>query len=370
VIDFGIAKATDGRLHEKSLLTGQSIVGTPAYLSPESISDPDSVDTRTDVYSLGVLLQELLIGVRLVPEVEGESAISLLRRVLDEDPPPLLRRWRRLESETRRRVHEARALERGDLEAKIRGDLEWIVGRATARGMDDRYSSVAELAADVKRHLDHQPVLAGPPDTLYLLRKLVRRHRATFAFSLVVLLSLVGGFVARTLEAERARELAAEAVRAQEETEEVVKYLTDLFVSADPHESLGDDPTATELLDRGVRRLEGEAFDERPAIRARLLHTTARVLWRLGRLQPSQSLAEEALKIRSELATDPADPASLAGLAESLDFVGLLAGEADDHGRAEELLRRALALREASAGPESLKTSSVLVNLASVLEES
>ncbi|MEM8993385.1 MAG: serine/threonine-protein kinase [Acidobacteriota bacterium] len=362
VIDFGIAKATDGRLHEKSLMTGQSIVGTPAYLSPESIADPDAVDTRSDVYSLGVLLQELLIGVRLVPEKAGESAISLLRRVLEEEPPPMLRRWRRLDPETRRRTRESRGLAGGDLEPKIRGDLEWIVGRATAKGMDERYSSVAELAADVKRHLEHQPVLAGPPDTLYQLRKLVRRHRGPFAFSLLVLLSLVGGFVARTLEAERARGAAAEAIRAREETEEVVTYLTNLFVSADPYESLGDDPTATELLERGVRRLEGDAFDGRPAIRARLLHTTARVLWRLGRARTSRPLAEEALEIRGRLSTDSVE------LAESLAFVGVLAGEADDHGRAEQLLRRALALREAKS--DSRELASVLLDLAAILEES
>ncbi|MEO1365794.1 MAG: serine/threonine-protein kinase, partial [Acidobacteriota bacterium] len=124
VIDFGIAKATDGRLHEKSLLTGQSIVGTPAYLSPESIADPDAVDTRSDVYSLGVLLQELLIGVRVIPEKAGESAIVLLRRVLEEEPPPLLRRWRRLDAETRRRTQDSRGLAGDQLDQKIRGDLE------------------------------------------------------------------------------------------------------------------------------------------------------------------------------------------------------------------------------------------------------
>ncbi|MEM1182803.1 MAG: serine/threonine-protein kinase [Acidobacteriota bacterium] len=363
VIDFGIAKATDGRLHEKSLLTGQSIVGTPAYLSPESISAPDSVDTRSDVYSLGVLLQELLIGVRLVPEVEGESAISLLRRVLEDEPPPILRRWRTLEPDLQIEARSARGLDRGDLEAKLKGDLEWIVGRATARSMDERYSSVAELSADIRRHLEHRPVLAGPPDTLYQLRKLVRRNRVTFAFTLLVLLSLVGGFVARTLEADRARRLADEAIRAQDETEEVVKYLTDLFVSADPHKNLGKDPTATELLDRGVERLEGEAFEDRPAIRARLLQTISRVLWRLGRVEPSERLAQEALEIRQQIAPDSDE------LAESLTFVGVLAGEADDHGRAERLLKQALSLRERTAGPNSPKTAAVLVDLAAALDE-
>ena len=364
VIDFGIAKATDGRLHEKSLLTGQAIVGTPAYLSPEAIADPDAVDTRSDVYSLGVLLQELLIGVRLVPEVEGESAITLLRRVLEEDPPPILRRWRKLDPVQRLSAQAARGLDRGDLEQKIRGDLEWIVGRASARAQDDRYSSVAELAADVKRHLEHQPVLAGPPSTVYQLRKLVRRHRATFAFSILVLLSLVGGLVARTIEADRAQRLAAEAIQAREETEEVVDYLTDLFVSADPHESLGQDPTATELLGRGVERLESEAFDERPAIRARLLHTTARVLRRLGRVEASQQSAERALEIRRRVLPGSGE------LAETLALVGGLARDADDHERAEELLREALALREATSGLESIEASSVMVELSAAFEES
>ena len=363
IIDFGIAKATDGGLLERSLMTGERVLGTPAYLSPEAISDPDRVDTRSDVYSLGVILQELLIGVRLVPERDGESAIVLLRRVLEEDPPSIVRRWRELDEEARREALESRGLASDDVERRIRGDLGWIVRRATVREMGERYSGVAELAADIRRHLEHLPVLAGPPDTTYRLRKLVRRHRAAFAFSAALLTALVGGFVARTIEARRATHEAAEAIRAREETEEVVTYLTDLFVSADPQRNLGEEPTATELLERGVEKLRGEAFGDRPAIRSRLLHTTAKVLWRLGRIDSGRSVAEEALALREEHDVGAGD------LADSLSLVARLAGEADDHERAERLLLRAIDLRERESGAASVETALLLVDLAAVYEE-
>ncbi|MEM7355859.1 MAG: serine/threonine-protein kinase, partial [Acidobacteriota bacterium] len=231
IIDFGIAKALDQPLIDNTLHTGERILGTPAYLSPEALSSPDGspTDTRGDVYSLGVLLLELLIGERPFAKAEGETPLSQWRRKTEEDPKSPTRQWLNLDPSSRDTIASQRGSEARTWGRRIRGDLDWIVLRAIAREPAERYPGVSELAADVDRHLKDEPVLAGPPTASYQLRKLVRRHRGPVTFSVLLLFALAGGFVARSLEAARANRQAAEARLAREETEEVVEFLAGLF---------------------------------------------------------------------------------------------------------------------------------------------
>jgi serine/threonine protein kinase/formylglycine-generating enzyme required for sulfatase activity len=169
VIDFGLAKALDASLHEGGLLTqaGQ-VVGTPAYMSPEQAGAVSgTVDTRTDLYALGVLLFELLTGC-LPEEPTGEGLDALLS---------MQARLRRGEPPTASSVAAA-SPEAGRPGARaVRGDLDWICAKALAREPDRRYASVPELAEDVRRHLRLEPVSAGPPSTVYRLSRLLRRYR-------------------------------------------------------------------------------------------------------------------------------------------------------------------------------------------------
>ncbi|MBK8977819.1 MAG: tetratricopeptide repeat protein [Planctomycetes bacterium] len=214
VIDFGIAKATQGRLTDRTVVTGfQQMLGTPEYMAPEQaeLSGLD-VDTRADIYSLGVLLYELLTGTRpfeLKTLLEAGYA-EMVRTIKEVDPPKPSTRVSTLGDELldvarHRQVH-PRAL--GTL---MRGDLDWIVMKALEKERSRRYDTATALADDVLRHLAHEPVLAGPPSRLYRWRKYVRRHRVGVAAGAAIALALLAGGVAATLGYMEAREQTRQA---------------------------------------------------------------------------------------------------------------------------------------------------------------
>jgi serine/threonine protein kinase len=180
VIDFGIARATNQRLTEKTLFTRYAhIIGTPAYMSPEQaeLSDVD-IDTRSDVYSLGVLLYELLTGTTPFSEEELRKAgyLEMQRLIREEEPAKPSTRLNTL-GQTLTDIAKCRASTPDLLTRAIRGDLDWIVMKTLEKVRDRRYDNASALALDVQRHLKDEPVLARPPGTVYRLRKLLRRHR-------------------------------------------------------------------------------------------------------------------------------------------------------------------------------------------------
>jgi serine/threonine protein kinase/Leucine-rich repeat (LRR) protein len=208
VIDFGLAKAIEQRLTDESIAETQVIIGTPDYMSPEQ-ADPGAmdIDTRTDVYALGAILYELLTG---APPLGGhdESKFSLwekLQRVRDTEPPrPSAKCVGRVEHAV---IAANRQLEPGSLRRLLQKDLDWIPLKALEKDRTRRYETASELAADLQRYLDDQPVLARPSSTWYRFGKLIRRNKAASIASAVVALSLVGGLAVsiwQTLQTERA----------------------------------------------------------------------------------------------------------------------------------------------------------------------
>jgi len=180
IIDFGIAKATNQRLTEKTLFTCYAhIIGTPAYMSPEQAEMTDvDIDTRSDIYSLGVLLYELLTGATpFGREQLRQAGYSEMRRIIREEEPAqpsakLIALGTKLPQIAQRRGVTPEALRR-----LVRGDLDWIVMKALAKARSERYETAGMLAMDIRRHLDHEPVLARRPSTIYRLQKFCRRHR-------------------------------------------------------------------------------------------------------------------------------------------------------------------------------------------------
>lgn len=210
VIDFGTAKATEALLVNQATLTEQgTMLGTIEYMSPEQAAFSRDIDTTTDVYSLGVMLYELLVGAlpfeRPRPDAEG---LDELRRLIRESDPP--RPSTRLTG-NHEDVAAARQTDADGLTRTIRGDLDWIVLKALEKDRTRRYPTVAAFAADIGRYLSDEPVEARPPSATYRVRKFTRRHRGTVAAAIVVLMVLLAGLTATTVQFVRAERARAEA---------------------------------------------------------------------------------------------------------------------------------------------------------------
>ena len=227
VIDFGIAKATAGRLTENTLFTAvEHFVGTPAYMSPEQaeITGLD-VDTRSDIYSLGVLLYELLTGrTPFDTKVLLQSGLEEMRRTLREDEPQLpstmitsLRRTELTLTASQRHAEPPKLI------SEIKGDLDWIVMKALEKDRNRRYETVNGLAMDIQRYLDNEPVVARPPSQLYRFKKLVRRNKIVFAAGSAVALALLFGLGTSTWLFIRERDTSQREMRLRAEAEDRAK---------------------------------------------------------------------------------------------------------------------------------------------------
>ena len=317
VIDFGVAKATTRKLTEQTMATsiGQ-MIGTPEYMSPEQAElTNEDVDTRTDVYSLGVILYEILVGALPfeAEELRRGGLKGMLRILREEDPPKPSTRLSALGASASK-ITQSRRTDTRRLSGQVRGDLDWIVMRALEKDRNRRYASPAELAQDIQRHLDDQPVQAGPPTAGYRMGKFVRRHRAGVAMSTFAVLGLAAFAVLATVQATaiaRERDRAtAEAAKA----EAMNDFLTRTLASADPWRGGSRDVTVVELLDAAVEEV-ATSFADQPAVEASMHTVLGDAYLGLGRLVPATEQVTRALEIHAALGeVDPRALASLYGL--------------------------------------------------------
>ncbi len=363
IIDFGIAKAIDQPLAEAMDLTGERIVGTPAYMSPESlglVNGVDLIDTRTDVYALGVVLYELLVGTR--PFALGSGGLArFLSMVANEPTPRPSQRLSTEDAESREQVAELRQVEASTLHRRLIGDLDWIVATAVAKDREERYGSPAELAADVRRFLDHQPVTASPPSLRYLAGKFVRRHRGMVAAASLAVIALILGTIGTTFGMMQARWEAERAREALLDAEEVTDFLVHLFEVSDPREAGGETISARQLLDRGAVRIE-ERLAGQPLRQARLMHSIGDIYDQLQVYTEAKGMVSSALALREqELPADHQD------IAESLYKLGVIERELAEYEAAEEVVRRSLEIRQDVFGPDHPLVGEALRELAVTL---
>ncbi|MBI3848903.1 MAG: tetratricopeptide repeat protein [Verrucomicrobia bacterium] len=368
VIDFGIAKATtDQRLTDKTLFTAfEQFLGTPAYMSPEQAGLGGlDIDTRSDIYSLGVLLYELLTG-HPPFDLEGlrRSALDEILRVIRENEPP--RPSTRLTTLTEQElttVAQRRQIESAKLPNLLRGDLDWIVMKALEKDRARRYESANGLAMDIQRHLANEPVVARPPSAAYRFQKLVRRNKIAVAATSAVAAALIIGLGVSTWmflkeKADRQRALASE-----QRAETVSQFLKDMLKGVGPSVALGrDTKMLQEILDKTAERV-GKDLVSQPEVEAELLSTIGTAYFDSGDYPKAKAMYEQALKLSETLFGG-----TNASVAASLHGLGRVLHEQHELAEAETVKGRALAIRRAVFTNDHPDVAESLISLSDTLQ--
>ncbi|HXA45096.1 MAG TPA: serine/threonine-protein kinase, partial [Candidatus Angelobacter sp.] len=373
VIDFGIAKATNNQeLTDKTLFTAfEMLIGTPAYMSPEQATlGSVDIDIRTDIYSLGVLLYELLTGSTPFDTTElPKVGLDEIRRVIREQEP--VRPSTRLVKMTGadlKTVAQRRKAEPTRLIRAVSGDLDWIVMKALEKDRTRRYETAYGMALDINRYLANEPVSARPPGRLYKFRKTVLRHKLLFVAGGVITAFLVASLVivsaALAREREARREAEANMTRAETaavKSGQVTHFLEDMLQGVGPSYARGRDTTMLqEILDRSARRV-GNDLTNQPEVEAELRSRIGQLYLQIGKYPESEQMQRAALAIDQKLYG-----AGSAESAASFSDLGLVFWKEGKLADAAEAHRQALTIRRQLFGTNNADTAGSLNALASI----
>ena len=304
IIDFGIAKAISQQGEDETLVTrAGGMVGTPGYMSPEQ-ADPTvpDVDTRTDVYSLGVVLYELLTGVLPFDAKQWQTKPFhvVLRQLHEEDPPSPSTRISGDSTSTT--AAQRRNTDPRQLASLLRGDLDWITLKALEKDRARRYGTPSELGADLGRYLRNEPVVARPASTAYRTKKYIQRHKFGVAAATAMVLLLIAFAVMQTIQLRR-------ITRERDRADRVTAFMTGMFKVSNPSEARGNDIRAREILDKSAKDIDtGLAND--PELQAQMMNVMGTVYQSLGLTSKAEPLLRRALEIRQRI-LGPRNPDTL-----------------------------------------------------------
>ena len=363
IIDFGLAKATSQRLTEGSVYTRVgAVLGTPEYMSPEQAdSGGEDIDTRTDVYSLGVVLYQLLVGA-LPLELKKLAYVEVLRRLREQDVP-------RPSSRTLTQGDDSaiaarnRGTDPPSLTRQLRGDPDAVALKALEKDRKRRYGSPSELAADLGRYLRSEPVSAHPPSAWYRTQKYIRRHKLGVAIAAAAVLLLAGFAITEAVQLRRITQERDRATRERDRADRIAGFITNMLKVSNPSEARGSTVTAKEILDKASKDIDTGLSND-PELRAKMMYTMAVTYDSLGLYTRAQPLFERAAEIQRRV-LGPEDPETLQSM-NSLANVWYREGQ---YVEAEKLLREISDIRRRVLGPEHPDTLASMNNLAAILSD-
>src|SRR5271166_1380430 len=367
IIDFGIAKAIAERDSLATMFTrAGNFIGTPAYMSPEQ-ADPEvrDIDTRTDVYSLAVILYELLTGTLPFDPTQWRSEVvqEALKRLRDVDPPlPSIQFAKKTtaQHDTATQTARLRNTDPHELVSQLRGDLDWITMKALEKDRARRYGTPSELAGDIHNFLNNQPVTARPASATYRFQKYVRRHRLAVSVATAGIVLLIAFAVMQAVQIHRITAERDRTARERDRANRIADFMTKMFKVSDPSESRGNSITAREVLDKASKQIDtGLAKD--PELQAQMMNTMGNVYQNIGLYAQAESLMRRAMDIRSRVL----GPQSR----EALDSMSSLAQVLTDESQlpeAEKLARQSYIVARTSLGrgdPDTLLNGLALTAL-------
>ncbi len=354
IIDFGVAKALTQRLTADTMFTRVgTLLGTPEYMSPEqALSSGEDIDTRSDVYSLGIVLYELLAGLPPI-ELRKIAFDEFLRKLREDDPPRLSAIIRTQDLATSTELARRRQTEPPALANQLRGDLDSIALKALEKDRTRRYASASEFAADIGRYLKNEAVLAVPPSFRYRARKFARRYRLPLMTACAFMLVLIAAAAISIYQSIRANKEAAVAQKETAEAQAVNDFLqNDLLAQASAANQSGPgvkrdpDLKVRTALDRAAQNITGK-FDKQPEVEASIRETIGQTYMDLGLYRQAQPQFERALDLRRRI-QGPGNPRTL----ETMLQLGESTWRQAKYSEAEALESQALQTSRRVLGPE------------------
>ena len=374
LLDFGIAKLLKPEMYAQTIAPTETMVRpmTPDYASPEQVRGLP-ITTASDVYSLGVLLYELLTGHR--PYRLSSSSLNDIEKAIceqePEKPSTAINRTVQVSSSDGRTqtrltpdsVSKTREGQPEKLRRKLAGDLDNIVLMAMRKEASRRYASVEQFSEDIRRHLEGLPVIARKDTFGYRTGKFIQRHKASFAGAVAIAILLIGFLATTIVQSARISRERDRAQRERDTASRISAFMVDLFKVSDPSEAKGNSITAREILDKGAEKVRHDLSGQ-PEVQATLMDTIGSVYRSLGLYDRATPLLDEALRLRrAQLGNEHPDVA-----ATMKNMAGLLKDKGD-YDSAERIFREVLEMRRRQSGAEDAQVAAALNDLSSVFYE-